>query len=97
MKNTQTLSRHRISLLQQRKLEVEVNVVPTKTTIVKTKSEENDKKIVVIQKRTLRHNNELKEDISVMTKENYFVTIKATESEISVAIENFFAATENGR
>ena len=47
MKNTQTLSRHRISLLRQRKLEVEVNVVSTKTTIVAIESEENDKKIVV--------------------------------------------------
>ena len=47
MKNMYTLSRHRISLLQQRKLEVEVNVVATKTTIVTTESEENDKKIVV--------------------------------------------------
>ena len=46
MKNTQTLSQHRISLLQQRKLEVKVNVVGTKTTIVVTESEENDKKIV---------------------------------------------------
>ena len=53
MKNTQTLSRHRISLLRQRKLEVEVNVVTTKTIIVATESEENDKKIVATQKRML--------------------------------------------
>ena len=45
MKNKQTLSQHRISLLRQRKLEVEVNVVAIKTTIVATKSEENDKRI----------------------------------------------------
>ena len=76
MKNTQTLSRHRISLLRQRKLEVEVNVVAAKTTIVAIESEENDKKIVATQKQMLRHNNELKADISVMTKENYVMTIK---------------------
>ena len=40
MKDTQTLSRQRISLLRQRQLEVEVNVVATKTTIVAIKSEE---------------------------------------------------------
>ena len=75
MKKTQTLSQHRISLLRQRKLEVEVNVIVTKTTIVATESEENDKKIVATQKRMLRHNNELKADISVVTKENYVMTI----------------------
>ena len=45
----------------------------------------------------LRHNNELKAYIFVVTKENYIVTIKAAQSEISVAIENFFIAKENGR
>ena len=50
IKNTQTLSRRRISLLQQRKLEVEVNVVKTKTTIVMTESEENNKKIIATKK-----------------------------------------------
>ena len=65
--------------MRQRKLEVEVNVVATKTTIVTTESEENDKKIATIQKLMLRHNNELKADISVLTKENYVVTIKAAE------------------
>ena len=45
----------------------------------------------------LRHNNEPKADISVVIKENYVVTIKATESEISVSIEKFFVTTENGR
>ena len=69
MKNTQTLSRHRISLLRQRKLEVEANVIAVKTTIVMSESEENGKKIVTTQKRMLRHNNELKADISVVTKE----------------------------
>ena len=67
-----------------------MNVVATKTTIVVIESEENHKKIVATQKRMLRHNN-------IVTKENYIVTIKATQSEISVAIENFFVATENGR
>ena len=45
----------------------------------------------------LRHNNELKAYISVMTKKNYVVTIKAVESDISVAIEKFSVMTENGR
>ena len=53
-----------------------MNVVATKTTIVTIESEENDKKIVATQKRKLRHNNELKADISVVTKENYVMTIK---------------------
>ena len=56
---------------------VEVNVVATKTIIAATESEENDKKIIAKQKRMLQHNNELKADISVVTKENYVVTIKA--------------------
>ena len=50
MKGTQTLSRQIISLLRQRKLEVEVNVVAIKTTIVATKVEKKDKKIVATQK-----------------------------------------------
>ena len=50
MKNMQNLSRHRISILQQRKLEVKVNVVATKTTIVAIEREENDKKIVATHK-----------------------------------------------
>ena len=49
-------------------------------TIDTTKIEKNDK-IVATQKRMLRHNNELKADISV-------ATIKAIESEISVVTEN---------
>ena len=53
MKNMQTLSRHRISLFRQRKIEVEVNVVATKTTIIETKSEDNEKKNVMTQKRML--------------------------------------------
>ena len=62
-----------------------MNVVVTKTTIVAIESEKNDKKIVATQKRMLRHNNELKADISITTKENYVVTIKVVESEISFA------------
>ena len=42
----------------------------------------------------LRHNNELKAAISVVTKENYVVTIKVVESEIYVATENISVATE---
>ena len=78
MKDTQTVSRQRFSLSRSRKLEVEVNVVVTKTTIVATKVKKNDKKIVTIQKKMLRHNNELKADISITTKENNVQTIKAT-------------------
>ena len=74
-----------------------MNVVATKTTIVKAKSEENDKKIVVTQKWMLRHNNELKADISIVIKKNYVVKIKVVESEISVATEKFSSATEIGR
>ena len=44
-----------------------------------------------------RHNNELKEDIFVATKENYVVIITAAESKIFVATENFYVATENRR
>ena len=50
MKNTQTLSRHRIYLLRQRKLEAEVNFVATKTNIVATEVEK-------ITKRMLQHRN----------------------------------------
>ena len=45
----------------------------------------------------LRHNNELKADISVAIEENYVATIKAAESEISIATEKFYVAIENGR
>ena len=45
----------------------------------------------------LRHNNELKVDISVVIKENYIVIIKDVESKISVTIEKFSIAIENGR
>ena len=93
MKNKQTLSQHRISLLRQRKLEVEVNVVAIKTTIVATESEENDKKNIETQKLMLRHNNKLKAYIYVVIKEYYVMTIKAVESEISVAIEKFSVVT----
>ena len=43
----------------------------------------------------LRHNNELKVDISVATKENYVATIKAGRSEISVATKKFYVTIEN--
>ena len=46
MKNMQNLSRHRISLLRQRKLEVKVNVVATKTTIVAIEREENTRRLL---------------------------------------------------
>ena len=57
-----------------------MNVVATKTAIITTESEENDKNIVVTHKQMLQHNNELRVDIFVVTKENYVVTIKAAES-----------------
>ena len=81
MKDTQTLSRQRISLSRQKKLEVEVNVVVTKMTIIAIEVEKNDKKICAAQKQMLQHNKELKAYISV-------ATIKAVESEISITIEN---------
>ena len=46
-------------------------------------------------KRMLRHNNELKADIFIATKEDYVMIINAAVSEISVAIEKFFVAIEN--
>ena len=49
------------------------------------------------QKQMLRHNNELKANISILTKENYVMIIKVLESEISVETENFSVAIENGR
>ena len=58
-----------------------MNVVMTKTTIVVIEVEKNGKKIVATQKQMLRHNNELKADISI-------ATIKAAESKISVATKN---------
>ena len=61
------MSQQRISLSRQRKLKVELNVVLTKMTIITTEVEKNDKKIIATQKRMLRHNNQLKADISVAT------------------------------
>ena len=61
------MSQQRISLSPQKKLKVEVNVVVTKTTIITTEVEKNDKKIIATQKRMLRHNNQLKAEISVAT------------------------------
>ena len=54
---------------RQTQHEVEVNFFMIKTTIITTEVKKNDKKIVATQKRMLRHNNDLKADISVMTKE----------------------------
>ena len=90
MKDMQTLSRQRISLPRQRKLEFEVNVVVIEV-------EKNDKKIVATQKQMLRHNIELKADISIATKENYVAIIEVAESKISVATKKFYVATGNGR
>ena len=38
----------------------------------------------------LRHNNEPKSDIPIVTKENYVATIKAAESKNFVTIEKFY-------
>ena len=53
-----------------------MNVVATKTTIIATESEENDKNIIATQKLMLRQNKELKAEIFVTTKEDYVATIK---------------------
>ena len=71
-----------------------MNVVMIKMTIVTTKVEKNDKKIVTTQKQMLQHNNELKADISVVIKENYVATIKGIESDISVVTEKFYVTKE---
>ena len=65
--------------------------------IIATEVEKNDKKIVATQKQMSRHNNELKTDIFVTTKENYVAKLKAKESEIFVETEKFYVAIENGR
>ena len=70
-----------------------MNVVVTKTTIVVKKSEENDKKNIATYKLMLQHYNELKEDISIATKENYVTKIKVAELEISIMTEKFYVAT----
>ena len=57
-----------------------MNVVAIKTTFIAIECEETDKKIGSTQNWMLRHNNELKADISVLTKENYVMTIKVVES-----------------
>ena len=64
---------------RQTQLEVEVNSVATKTTIVATEFENNYKKNVPTLKLMLRHNKELKVEISVATKEDYVATIKVAE------------------
>ena len=97
MGDKKTLSRQRSFMSRQAQHEAEVNVVVTKTTIVTIGSKENDKNIVTTQKWMLRHNNEPKVDIFVVTKENYVARIKAAKSEIFVAIEKFFVMTENRR
>ena len=61
----------------------------TKTTIVVTESEENDKKIVATQKQMLRHKNELKANIYIVTNENYVVTIKAVVKDLCHGREFF--------
>ena len=45
----------------------------------------------------LRHNKELKAEISVVTKEDYVAIIKVIEQKISIATKNFSIAIENGR
>ena len=52
-------------------LKVEENSVVTKTFIVMKKVENNYKKNVATQKIMSRHNEELKEEISIVIRENY--------------------------
>ena len=49
-----------------------MNFFATKATIVTIESEENDKKIVATHKWMLRHKNELKANISIITKEFFY-------------------------
>ena len=83
MKDKKTLSRQRSFLSRQTQLEVEVNSVETKTTIVSTEVEKNYKKNVATRKLMLRHNKEVKADISVGTKENYVATENGREMKLT--------------
>ena len=71
MKDKMTLSRQKSFMSRQTQLEVEVNFVATKTTIVVNEVEKNYKKNVTTLKLMLRHNKELKPDISVTTKRSF--------------------------
>ena len=70
MKDEKTLSRKRIFMSRKTQHEVEVNFVVTKTVIVATEVEKNHKKLMLL------HSKENKEEISVVTKEDYVKTIK---------------------
>ena len=95
----QILCRDRRKLCRDTKFRVrngrQENFITTETNIVATEVEKNDKKIVTTRKWMLRHNNELKADISVATKENYVMTIKVIESKISITTEKFYVVKEN--
>ena len=79
LKDKKTLSRQRIFMSRQTQHKVEVNSFATKTSIVETKDEKNYKKNVGTQKLMSRHNEELKAEISVATKENYVATENGRE------------------
>ena len=64
---------------RQTQLEVEMNSVVTKTTIVLKEFEKNYNKNVVTQKLMSRHNKEMKVEIFVATKEDYITIIKVVE------------------
>ena len=64
---------------QQTQHKVEVNFVVTKTSIVSKKKEKNYKKNVAMHKIMSRHNEELKAEISIATKENYVATKNGRE------------------
>ena len=53
-----------------------MNSIAKKTAIIETEVKKNYKKNVTTQKLMLRHNKELKAEISIATKEDYVATIK---------------------
>ena len=66
-------------MLRQTQHGDEVKSIVTKTATVATKVEKNYKKNVATHKLMLRHNKELKAEVSVATKEDYVATIKVVE------------------
>ena len=67
MEGKTTLSRKRSFMSRQTQHQVEVKHVEIKKSIVMTKDEKNYKTNIVMQKSMSRHNEELKEEISVAT------------------------------
>ena len=65
--NSESALKGKETLSRQTQHKVEVNSVMTKTSIVMTKVKNNYKKNVAMQQIMSRHNEELKEEISVAT------------------------------